>query len=36
LSWAPFDPVRCQSMVFDDVCRMVDDPDGEARKILLS
>jgi para-nitrobenzyl esterase len=27
---------RCQTMVFDDACRMVDDPDGEARKILLS
>jgi para-nitrobenzyl esterase len=36
LSWAPFDPVRRQTMVFDDVCRMVDDPDGEVRKILLS
>jgi para-nitrobenzyl esterase len=36
LSWAPFDPARCQTMVFDDDCRMVDDPDGEARKILLS
>jgi len=36
LSWAPFDPARCQTMVFDDACRMVDDPDGEARKILLS
>ena len=36
LPWAPFDPARCQTMVFDDACRMADDPDGEARKILLS
>jgi para-nitrobenzyl esterase len=35
LPWAPFDPVRCPTMVFDDVCRMVDDPEGEARRILL-
>jgi para-nitrobenzyl esterase len=34
--WTPFDPVRCSTMIFDDVCRMVDDPEGEARKILLS
>jgi para-nitrobenzyl esterase len=36
LPWTPFDPVRCPTMIFDDVCRMVDDPEGEARKILLS
>ncbi len=36
LSWAPFDPDRCPTMVFDNACRMVDDPDGEARRILLS
>jgi para-nitrobenzyl esterase len=36
LPWAPFDPVRCPTMVFDDVCRMVDDPEAEARKLLLS
>ncbi len=35
LPWASFDPARCQTMVFDDVCRMVDDPEGEMRKILL-
>ena len=34
LSWPAADPVRCQTMVFDNDCRMVDDPDGEARKIL--
>jgi para-nitrobenzyl esterase len=36
LAWAPTDPVRCQTMVFDNECRMVDDPEGELRKILLS
>jgi len=35
LAWAPSDPVRCQTMVFDNQCRMVDDPEGEARRILL-
>jgi para-nitrobenzyl esterase len=36
LSWTPFDPTRSQTMVFDNNCRMVDDPEGAARKILLS
>jgi para-nitrobenzyl esterase len=36
LVWSPSDPVRCQTMVFDNRCRMVDDPEGELRKILLS
>jgi para-nitrobenzyl esterase len=36
LTWSPTDPVRCQTMVFDNRCRMVDDPEGEVRKILLS
>ena len=36
LAWDSFDPVRCQTMVFDDHCRMVDDPEGEVRRILLS
>jgi para-nitrobenzyl esterase len=36
LTWEPADPVRCQTMVFDNRCRMVDDPEGEVRKILLS
>ncbi|HEX5397926.1 MAG TPA: carboxylesterase family protein [Verrucomicrobiae bacterium] len=34
--WTPFDPDKCQTMVFDNHCRMVDDPEGEVRKILLS
>ncbi len=36
LAWTASDPNRCQTMVFDNRCRMVDDPDGEVRKILLS
>jgi para-nitrobenzyl esterase len=36
LAWTPTDPVRCQTMVFDNQCRMADDPEGEVRKILLS
>jgi para-nitrobenzyl esterase len=36
LTWTPTDPTRCQTMVFDNQCRMVDDPEGEVRKILLS
>jgi para-nitrobenzyl esterase len=36
LTWNPSDPTRCQTMIFDNHCRMVDDPGGEARKILLS
>ena len=36
LPWEPFDPARCQTMVFDDDCRMVDDPEAEVRRILLS
>ena len=35
LTWTPSDPTRNQSMVFDTQCRMVDDPDGDARKVLL-
>jgi para-nitrobenzyl esterase len=36
LNWAPSDADRCQTMVFDNQCRMVDDPDGDVRKILQS
>jgi para-nitrobenzyl esterase len=36
LTWEPFDPARCQTMVFDSDCRMVDDPEGEVRRILLT
>ncbi len=36
LAWPAFNPDTCPTMVFDNVCRMVDDPDAEARKILLT
>src|SRR3954447_11172053 len=36
LKWDAFDPTRCQTMVFDNHCRMADDPDGELRRILLT
>ena len=36
LAWTPSDPTRCQTMVFDNHCRMVDDPEGELRRVLLS
>ncbi len=36
LSWTPTDPIRCQTMVFDNECRMVDDPEGAIRKLLLT
>jgi para-nitrobenzyl esterase len=35
LPWTPADPTRGQTMVFDNHCRMEDDPESEARKILL-
>jgi len=36
LPWTPTDPVSNKTMVWDNKIRMVDDPEGEARKILLS
>jgi para-nitrobenzyl esterase len=36
LKWDPSDADRCQTMIFDNDCRMVDDPEGELRRILLS
>jgi para-nitrobenzyl esterase len=35
LSWTASDATHNQTMVFDNHCRMVDDPEGEVRKILL-
>jgi para-nitrobenzyl esterase len=34
LAWTPSDPDRCQTMVFDDRCRMEDDPEAALRRIL--
>lgn len=36
LKWEPFEPTRQRTMVFDNTCRMMDDPEGDVRKILLS
>ncbi|MFD1107458.1 carboxylesterase/lipase family protein [Sphingobium olei] len=36
LAWTPTNATRCATMVFDDQCRMVDDPEGAARRIILT
>jgi len=36
LTWTPSDPTRHQTMVFDNQCRMADDPEGALCRILLS
>jgi para-nitrobenzyl esterase len=36
LKWEPFEPTRGRTMVFDNTCRMADDPEGEVRKLLLT
>jgi len=36
LTWAPFEPERSPTMVFDNPCGMQDDPESEARKIFAS
>jgi para-nitrobenzyl esterase len=36
LTWEPTDPDSNKTMVFNNECRMVDDPEGELRKIILS
>jgi para-nitrobenzyl esterase len=36
LAWTPFEPEHGPTMVFDNVCRMADDPEGDVRKILLA
>ncbi len=34
LAWTAADPERNQAMVWDNECRMIDDPEGETRKLL--
>jgi len=34
LKWEPTDPDTNKTMIWSTECRMVDDPDGEARKII--
>jgi len=36
LTWTPSNSEHNQTMVWDNDCRIVDDPEGEARKILRS
>lgn len=36
LAWVPTNPTSMETMVFDNRCRMVNDPDGRVRRILLS
>ena len=36
LKWEPFEPTRGRTMVFDNNCRMADDPESEVRKLLLA
>jgi para-nitrobenzyl esterase len=36
LRWEPTDPKTNQSMLWDNDCRMANDPEGDARKIILS
>ncbi len=36
LNWTPTNATRCQTMIFDNQCRMVDDPEGTARRIILT
>jgi para-nitrobenzyl esterase len=36
LKWDATDPETNKTMIWDNECRMVNDPDGEARKIILT
>ena len=36
LNWAPTDPDTNRAMLWDNECRMADDPEAEARKIILT
>jgi para-nitrobenzyl esterase len=36
LKWEAFEPTRGPTMVFDNNCRMTDDPESEVRKLLLA
>jgi len=36
LTWLPTDPETNGTMVWDNQCRMVNDPDGDARKLILN
>jgi para-nitrobenzyl esterase len=36
LKWTPTDPEANKTMIWDNECRMVGDPEGDARKLILS
>ena len=36
MKWEPSEPQTNRTMIWDNECRMVDDPEGEARKIILA
>ena len=36
LIWTPFEPAKCPTMVWDNDSRVVNDPEGDLRKILLA
>jgi para-nitrobenzyl esterase len=36
MKWTATDPESNKTMIFDNDCRMANDPDGEARKIILT
>jgi para-nitrobenzyl esterase len=36
LAWTPSDPEHNQTMVWDNECRMVNDPEGDVRKMIES
>src|SRR4051812_20252363 len=36
VEWAPSDPETNKTMIWDNESRMVEDPESEARKIILS
>jgi para-nitrobenzyl esterase len=36
LTWQPTDPQSNRTLIWDNDCHMVDDPDGEARKLILT
>jgi para-nitrobenzyl esterase len=36
IAWQPTDPDSNKTLAWDNEIRMVNDPEGEARKILLS
>jgi para-nitrobenzyl esterase len=36
LRWEPTEPEKNRTIIWDNECHMADDPDGEARKIIMS